>query len=101
MSSITPFLWFDTDLAAPVEFYTSVFPDTSVGDVQAAGDGGPILTATITLCGQQIMLLNGGPMHAGFTEAISLFVNVGTQAEVDDLWDGFWLAVVSPGNAAG
>lgn len=97
MSSITPFLWFDTDLAAPVEFYTSVFPDTSVGDVQAAGDGGPVLTATITLCGQQIMLLNGGPMHAGFTEAISLFVNVGTQAEVDDLWERLLAGGGQPG----
>lgn len=97
MSSITPFLWFDTDLAAPVEFYTSVFPDTSVGDVQAAGDGGPILTATITLCGQQIMLLNGGPMHAGFTEAISLFVNVGTQAEVEDLWERLLAGGGQPG----
>src|SRR5580704_9642778 len=33
------------------------------------------------------MLLNGGPHHAGFTEAISMFVTVETQAEIDDLWE--------------
>jgi predicted 3-demethylubiquinone-9 3-methyltransferase (glyoxalase superfamily) len=87
MASITPFLWFNTDLAEPIEFYTSVFPDTSVGDIQHVGANGPIFTATINLCGQQLMLLNGGPAHFGFTEAISLFVSVTTQAEVDDLWD--------------
>jgi predicted 3-demethylubiquinone-9 3-methyltransferase (glyoxalase superfamily) len=38
------------------------------------------------LCGQQLMLLNGGPMHAGFTESISLFVSVDTHDEIDDLW---------------
>ncbi len=32
-------------------------------------------------------MLNGGPVHAGFTESISMFVTVETQDEVDDLWD--------------
>ena len=83
MPSITPFLWFDTDLAEPIVFYTSIFPDASSPGL---GDG-PVATATIELCGQQLMLLNGGPAHAGFTESVSLFVSVETQAEVDDLWE--------------
>jgi predicted 3-demethylubiquinone-9 3-methyltransferase (glyoxalase superfamily) len=49
-------------------------------------DDGPISSAMIELCGQQLLLLNGGPMHAGFTEAISLFVKVETQGEIDELW---------------
>jgi predicted 3-demethylubiquinone-9 3-methyltransferase (glyoxalase superfamily) len=49
-------------------------------------DDGPIFTAVIELCGQQLLLLNGGPMHAGFTVAISLFARVETQGEIDDLW---------------
>jgi predicted 3-demethylubiquinone-9 3-methyltransferase (glyoxalase superfamily) len=32
------------------------------------------------------MALNGGPLFK-FTEAISMFVSVETQAEVDSLWD--------------
>jgi len=85
MPSITPFLWFDVDLAEPMAFYTSIFPDAASRAPGTAGDG-PVYSATIELCGQQLMLLNGGPAHAGFTESISLFVSVGTQAEIDDLW---------------
>ncbi len=84
MPSITPFLWFDTDLAEPIAYYRSIFGD--VGMPETAGDG-PIFMATINLSGQQLHLLNGGPAHAGFTESISLFVSVVTQDEVDDLWD--------------
>lgn len=84
MPSITPFLWFDTDLAEPIAFYRSVFPDSFVGPDPLVG---PVFTATIELCGQLIMLLNGGPANAGFTESISLFISVSTQEELDDLWD--------------
>ena len=87
MLSITPFLWFDTDLAEPIEFYTSIFADTASPEVRLAADEGPIFTATIELCGQQLILMNGGPVHAGFTEAISLFVSVETQEAIDDLWE--------------
>jgi predicted 3-demethylubiquinone-9 3-methyltransferase (glyoxalase superfamily) len=82
MPSITPFLWFDTDLSEPIAFYTSVFPSTTYSN----DTEGPISSATIKLCGQELLLLNGGPTHAGFTESISLFVSVETQDEIDDLW---------------
>ena len=87
MASITPFLWFDTDLAEPIEYYSSIFPGGSRPDARHAGDGGPIFAATIELFGQQLMLLNGGPAHAGFTEAISMFVSVDSQHEIDELWN--------------
>jgi predicted 3-demethylubiquinone-9 3-methyltransferase (glyoxalase superfamily) len=87
MSTITPLLWFDVDLAEPIAFYTSIFPDAAGPDALGGGDGEPIFTATIELCGQRLILLNGGPAHAGFTESISLFVNLETQDEVDDLWE--------------
>ena len=44
------------------------------------------MTATFQLDGQEFMALNGGPEFI-FTEAISLFVNCETQAEVDELWE--------------
>ena len=44
------------------------------------------MTATFQLDGQDFMVLNGGPLFK-FTEAISLFVNCETQAEVDELWE--------------
>ena len=85
MPSITPFLWFDGDLAEPVAYYTSIFPDSSPDTPPSPADG-PTFAATIEVCGQRLMLLNGGPVHAGFTESISLFVSVDTQDEIDDLW---------------
>jgi predicted 3-demethylubiquinone-9 3-methyltransferase (glyoxalase superfamily) len=87
MPSITPFLWFDIDLVEPIAFYTSIFPAVASPNVRPGADDGPIFTATIELCGQKLMLLNGGPAHAGFTESISLFVSVDTQGEIDDLWE--------------
>ncbi len=99
MPSITPFLWFDADLAEPIAFYTSIFPDADAGnsDVRSVGDEGPVFTASIELCGQQLMFLNGGPVHAGFTESISLFVSVETQDEVDDLWERLTAGGGEPG----
>jgi len=83
MPSNSPFRWFDSDLAEPIAFYTSIFPGDSAPAVESTE---PIYAATIDLCGQQLMLLNGGPAHAGFTESISMFVSVESQEEVDDLW---------------
>jgi predicted 3-demethylubiquinone-9 3-methyltransferase (glyoxalase superfamily) len=87
MPSITPFLWFDGDLAEPIAYYTSIFPDPATPNVHPTTEERPIFSATIELCGQKLMLLNGGPVHAGFAESISLFVSVDTQGEIDDLWE--------------
>ncbi len=86
MPTITPFLWFDSDLAEPIAYYSSIFPDAASPAVGHTEGDGPIFAATIELCGQQLMMLNGGPAHAGFTESISMFVSVESQEEIDDLW---------------
>ena len=44
------------------------------------------MSVTFQLDGQEFFALNGGPLFK-FTEAISLFVNCETQAEVDELWE--------------
>jgi predicted 3-demethylubiquinone-9 3-methyltransferase (glyoxalase superfamily) len=85
MTSITPFLWFDDNAQDAIDLYTRLFPDSRVLNTQNGPDG-TLFTATIELAGQQIMLLNAGPGHP-FTDAISLFVNVADQAEVDKYWD--------------
>jgi predicted 3-demethylubiquinone-9 3-methyltransferase (glyoxalase superfamily) len=41
---------------------------------------------TFELEGQQFMALNAGPVFK-FNEAISFFVGVDTQQEIDELWD--------------
>ncbi|MEO6094969.1 MAG: VOC family protein [Fibrobacteria bacterium] len=91
MQKITPFLWFDSQLEEAMNFYVSVFKNSSIGTVRRYGDAGPgpkgsVMTASFTLEGQGFHGLNGGP-HYKFTPAISLFVDCKTQQEVDSLWD--------------
>lgn len=83
---ITPFLWFDNNAEEAMDFYVSIFKNAKVINKMHQGKGGPLLTATFQLEGQEFMVLNGGPMFS-FTEAISLFVKCETQEEVDFFWN--------------
>lgn len=84
MQKITPFLWFDNNAEEAMNFYTSLFKDSNIGQKHMMGD--KLLTATFTLNGQEFMVINGGPMFQ-FTEAVSLFVKCADQAEVDYFWN--------------
>ena len=88
---ITPCLWFDDNAEEAVQFYTSVFPNSSIDQVQRStvdypgGKEGSVLMLTFTLAGQSYLALNGGP-YEKFNNAISLSVDCADQAEVDRLW---------------
>lgn len=85
MQKITTFLWFDGKTEEAMKFYVSIFKNSKIVSTMAGPDG-KVMTGTFELEGQRFMALNGGPQFK-FTEAISLFVNCETQAEVDDLWN--------------
>lgn len=87
---ITPFLWFDDNAEAAMDFYVSIFKNSEVLRVARYGEAGPgargtAMTATFRLDGQEFMALNGGPQFR-FTEATSFFINCESQEEVDALW---------------
>lgn len=91
MSNITPFLWFDGKAEEAMNFYTSIFKNSKVGEVSRYGEGAPfpkgsVMSATFVLDGQQFYALNGGP---GFpcSPAVSFFINAETQEEIDRLWE--------------
>ena len=84
MATITPFLWFDTQAEEAMQFYTSIFPRSTVVAVHRNGD--QVMSVTWELEGQRFMGLNAGP-HYTFNEAVSFFVACETQQEVDELWD--------------
>lgn len=88
MQKITPFLWFDGRAEEAINFYTSIFKDSKADWVSHLDVGGPkkMATGTFTLNGQQFMALDGGPMYQ-FTPAISLYVDVETQEELDYYWN--------------
>jgi len=86
MQKITPYLWFDGQAEDAAAHYTSIFKNARIVDVNRMGEGGPAVTVTFEIDGQQIVALNGGPQFA-FTEALSLLVSCHDQAEVDELWE--------------
>ena len=84
MTTITPFLWFDTQAEEAMHFYAGIFKRSKVLSVNKAH--GKTMSVTFELEGQKFMALNAGPVFT-FNEAISFFVGVDTQAEIDELWD--------------
>jgi predicted 3-demethylubiquinone-9 3-methyltransferase (glyoxalase superfamily) len=82
-TTITPFLWFDTQAEEAMNFYCGLFTDSKKLGVHRAGER--VLTVTFELQGQKFIGLNGGPQFP-FTEAVSFQIIVETQQEVDDLW---------------
>lgn len=85
MQTITPFLWFDDNLEEAITFYTSIFKNSKAGEIRRGQDG-KVFGGSFELNGQKFMALNGGPTFK-FTEAISMYVSVETQDEVDELWE--------------
>jgi predicted 3-demethylubiquinone-9 3-methyltransferase (glyoxalase superfamily) len=84
MQKITPFLWFDNHAEEAANFYVSIFKNSRVLSIMP-GPNGKAMGVSFELDGQEFKALNGGPQFK-FTEAISMFVNCETQAEVDELW---------------
>ena len=91
MQKITPFMWFDDQAEAAMNFYVSIFKSSKIVSISRYGEAGPgpkgtVMAGTFQLDGQEFMALNGGP-HFTFSPAISFFVNCETQTEVDELWE--------------
>ena len=94
MQKITPFLWFDSDAEEAVNFYTSIFKNSKIGNIARYGEAGreihgkpagTVMTVEFELNGQSFTALNGGPAFK-FNEAISFVVSCESQEEVDYYW---------------
>src|SRR4051812_48329861 len=85
-------LWYDRNAEDAARFYAKTFPDSSVGNVNAApgdfpsGKKGDVLTVEFTVMGIPCLGLNGGPAFAQ-TEAFSFQVATADQAETDRYWN--------------
>ena len=79
MAKVAPFLWFVGNMQEAVNFYVSVFKDARVVDMSP-------MSARFELLGREFLALNAHP-HQPFTEAISFFIEVDTQDEVDYYWN--------------
>jgi predicted 3-demethylubiquinone-9 3-methyltransferase (glyoxalase superfamily) len=92
MSSISPCLWFDDNLEEAARFYTSIFPNSSLGHLSRYSDAGPgepgeVMAGEFILDGMTFRGINGGPDFATFSEAVSFSITCRDQAEVDYYWD--------------
>jgi len=94
MTHVSPFLWFNNQAAEARAFYANAFGIESRTDDLPVGDD--TFLGALSLPGMDLMLFNGGPHHE-FNHAISLFVLVKTQEEVDRLWDGLTAGGGEPG----
>ncbi|MEC5145582.1 VOC family protein [Chitinophaga sp. 212800010-3] len=90
MQKFTPCLWFDNNAEEAIDYYLSVFKNGKVVSKRYYDDDSPmagvLLVATISLDGQEFVLLNGGPVFH-FTEAISFVIDCADQQEVDYYWN--------------
>jgi predicted 3-demethylubiquinone-9 3-methyltransferase (glyoxalase superfamily) len=95
---ITPSLLFTGDVCGRAEeavgFYTSVFPDSGIGEVarydadEPPDAEGTIKFAGFTLAGQEFAAMDSAGAHDfGFNEAVSFMVGCDTQEEIDEYWE--------------
>ena len=87
MQKITPFLWFNNNVAEATDFYIAAFKNAAIVEKRDIG-GGQIQSATISIGGSEIILFDGGPMFT-FNPSISFFVNRNLPEEIDQLWSLF------------
>ncbi|MBN9605964.1 MAG: VOC family protein [Actinomycetales bacterium] len=102
MTTVTPFLWYDSELERAIERYGAVFGRENVRLVEAthhddAGPGTPrtLFFATFEVFGQRVMGMNAGPQYPQ-TEAFSFFVLC---PDDQDVVDRYWEGLVADGGA--
>jgi predicted 3-demethylubiquinone-9 3-methyltransferase (glyoxalase superfamily) len=87
-------LWFDNEAEEAAKFYTSIFKDSSIGNISRYGKEGfefhrkpegTALVVNFKLNGMDFMALNAGPQFK-FNESVSIVVSCGTQEEIDHYW---------------
>jgi predicted 3-demethylubiquinone-9 3-methyltransferase (glyoxalase superfamily) len=78
MAKVSPFLWFVGNMREAVDFYVATFKDARVVEMSP-------MSARFELLGREFLALNAHA-HQPFTDAISFFIQVDTQDEVDYYW---------------
>jgi predicted 3-demethylubiquinone-9 3-methyltransferase (glyoxalase superfamily) len=87
-------LWFDNQAEEAATFYTSVFKNSKIENINRYGKEGykihgqkegSVMTVSFRINGQSFTALNGGPLFK-FNEAISLQIYCNTQEEIDNYW---------------
>jgi len=89
---ITTCLWFNGNAREAANFYTSIFPDSSIANnwlapVETPGNAqGEEVVVNFKIFGRPFIGLNGGPQFP-HTQAISFQIPCNDQAEIDKYWE--------------
>lgn len=89
---LTTCLWFNGQAREAADFYTSIFPESSVEDnwiapTQTPGNAqGEEVVVNFKIFGRAFMGLNGGPQFS-HSEAISFQIPCANQTEIDKYWE--------------
>ncbi len=89
---MTTCLWFNGRAREAANFYTSIFPNSSVSDNWIAptdtpgNQQGEEIVVNFKIFGQNFIGLNGGPQYP-HSEAISFQIPCKDQAEIDKFWE--------------
>jgi predicted 3-demethylubiquinone-9 3-methyltransferase (glyoxalase superfamily) len=90
---VLPFLMFQGNGSAALEFYCSVFPDAQVEEIECcgpreAGPEGSIKRARFSIGGQSVLCTDSSVKHAfSFTPSFSFFVECHSENQVRSLND--------------
>lgn len=88
-------LWFDSQAEEAAKFYTSVFPESKIGDIVKygkegyeihGGREGTVMVVEFELSGEKFVAINGGPLFT-FNPSLSYFVVCETMEETDRTWN--------------
>jgi predicted 3-demethylubiquinone-9 3-methyltransferase (glyoxalase superfamily) len=98
MQKITTFLTFKSGGKKAVDFYCSIFKDSTIDHAMTMPGSDQLLHAGFSLNGQEFMAMDAGDYPGfTFTDGISLFVSCNDQAEVDYYWNALTADGGSPG----
>lgn len=94
MQNIVPHLWYDKEAREAAEFYTSIFPESSIGQVSVLHNtpSGDTDMVSFSLNGQEFMAISAGPMFK-FNQSMSFIVNFDSSKDsrakehIDALWE--------------
>ena len=89
MKSARPFLMFQGDAAAALEFYATLFDDFEIHDRSdgSAEKDAPPAPVLVSLAGQEFMVFDSPVSHDfGFTPATSIFLECDDEAEIEHVY---------------
>jgi predicted 3-demethylubiquinone-9 3-methyltransferase (glyoxalase superfamily) len=86
MNKVTPFLTFKDSALEAMEFYVSIFKNSSITSSMTMPGSRQLLHGSFILDGQPFMAMDGGD-YFNFAQGNSLFVTCQDQEEVDYFWE--------------